>query len=93
MKIKITDTGVEILNNKYKYFLEKNKVMDGNTIVYKKVYRILDRIVDDDVINNIENTIVLTDLNKEEYYPSFTIKKLYNNNNKNFIDDLVLVQI
>ena len=93
MKIKITDTGVEILNNKYKYFLEKNKVMDGkNTIVYKKVYRILDRIVDDDVINNIENTIVLTDLNKEEYYPSFTIKKLYNNN-KNFIDDLVLVQI
>ena len=92
MKIKITDTGVEILNNKYKYFLEKNKVMVGNTIVYKKVYRILDRIVDDDVINNIENTIVLTDLNKEEYYPSFTIKKLYNNN-KNFIDDLVLVQI
>ena len=92
MKIKITDTGVEILNNKYKYFLEKNKVMDGNTIVYKKVYRILDRIVDDDIINNIENTIFLTDLNKEEYYPSFTIKKLYNNN-KNFIDDLVLVQI
>ena len=92
MKIKITDTGIEILNNKYKYFLEKNKVMDGNTIVYKKVYRILDRIVNDDVINNIENTIVLTDLNKEEYYPSFTIKKLYNNN-KNFIDDLVLVQI
>ena len=92
MKIKITDTGVEILNNKYKYFLEKNKVMDGNTIVYKKVYRILDRIVNDDVINNIENTIVLTDLNKEEYYPSFIIKKLYNNN-KNFIDDLVLVQI
>lgn len=92
MKIKITDTGVEILNNKYKYFLEKNKVMDGNTIVYKKVYRILDKIVDDDIINNIENTIFLTDLNKEEYYPSFTIKKLYNNN-KNFIDDLVLVQI
>ena len=92
MKIKITDNWIEILNNKYKYFLEKNKVMDGNTIVYKKVYRILDRIVDDDVINNIENTIVLTDLNKEEYYPSFTIKKLYNNN-KNFIDDLVLVQI
>lgn len=91
MKIKITDTGVEILNNKYKYFLEKNKVMDGNTIVYKKVYRILDRIVDDDVINNIENTIVLTDLNKEEYYPSFTIE-LYNNNKK-FIDGLVLVQI
>lgn len=92
MKIKITDTGIEIFNNKYKYFLEKNKVMDGNTIVYKKVYRILDRIVDDDIINNIENTIFLTDLNKEEYYPSFTIKKLYNNN-KNFIDDLVLVQI
>lgn len=92
MKIKITDTGIEILNNKYKYFLEKNKVMCGNTIVYKKVYRILDRIVDDDIINNIENTIFLTDLNKEEYYPSFTIKKLYNNN-KNFIDDLVLVQI
>ena len=92
MKIKITDTGVEILNNKYKYFLEKNKVMDGNTIVYKKIYRILDKIVDDDIINNIENTIFLTDLNKEEYYPSFTIKKLYNNN-KNFIDDLVLVQI
>ena len=92
MKIKITDTGIEILNNKYKYFLEKNKVMDGNTIVYKKVYRILDRIVDDDVINNIENAIFSTDLNKEEYYPSFTIKKLYNNN-KNFIDDLVLVQI
>lgn len=92
MKIKITDTGVEILNNKYKYFLEKHKVMGGNTIVYKKVYRILDRIVDDDVINNIENTIVLTDLNKEEYYPSFTIKKLYNNNKK-FIDGLVLVQI
>lgn len=92
MKIKITDTGIEILNNKYKYFLEKNKVMDGNTIVYKKVYRILDRIVDDDIINNIENTIFLTDLNKEKYYPSFTIKKLYNNN-KNFIDDLVLVQI
>ena len=92
MKIKITDTGIEILNNKYKYFLEKNKVMDGNTIVYKKIYRILDKIVDDDIINNIENTIFLTDLNKEEYYPSFTIKKLYNNN-KNFIDDLVLVQI
>ena len=92
MKIKITDTGIEILNNKYKYFLEKNKVMDGNTIVYKKVYRILDRIVDDDVINNIENTIFLTDLNKEEYYPSFTIKQLYNKNKK-FIDDLVLVQI
>ena len=92
MKIKITDTGIEILNNKYKYFLEKNKVMDGNTIVYKKVYRILDKIVDDDIINNIENTMFLTDLNKEEYYPSFTIKKLYNNN-KNFIDDLVLVQI
>ena len=92
MKIKITDIWVEILNNKYKYFLEKNKVMDGNTIVYKKVYRILDRIVDDDIINNIENTIFLTDLNKEEYYPSFTIKKLYNKNKK-FIDDLVLVQI
>ena len=66
MKIKITDIGIEILNNKYKYFLEKNKVMDGNTIVYKKVYRILDKIVDDDIINNIENTIFLTDLNKEE---------------------------
>ena len=92
MKIKITDNWIEILNNKYKYFLEKNKVMDGNTIVYKKVYRILDIIVDDDVINNIENAIFSTDLNKEEYYPSFTIKKLYNNN-KNFIDDLVLVQI
>ena len=92
MKIKITDNWIEILNNKYKYFLEKNKVMDGNTIVYKKVYRILDVIVDDDVINNIENTIFLTDLNKEEYYPSFTIKRLYNNNKK-FIDDLVIVQI
>ena len=92
MKIKITDIWVEILNNKYKYFLEKNKVIGGDTMVYKKVYRILDRIVDDDVINNIENTIVLTDLNKEEYYPSFTIKKLYNKNKK-FIDDLVLVQI
>ena len=92
MKIKITDIGIEILNNKYKYFLEKNRVIGGNIIVYKKVYRILDRIVDDDVINNIENAIVLTDLNKEEYYPSFTIKKLYNKN-KNFIDDLVLVQI
>lgn len=91
MKIKITDTGVEILNNKYKYFLEKNKVMDGNTMVYKKVYRILDRIVDDDVINNIENAIVLTNLNKEEYYPSFTIESY--NNNKKFIDGLVLVQI
>lgn len=92
MKIKITDIGVEILNNKYKYFLEKNKVISGDTMVYKKVYRILDIIVDDDVINNIENATVLTDLNKEEYYPSFTIKKLYNKNKK-FIDDLVLVQI
>lgn len=92
MKIKITDIGIEILNNKYKYFLEKNTAICGNIIVYKKVYRILDRIVDDDVINNIENAIVLTDLNKEEYYPCFTIKKLYNKNKK-FIDDLVLVQI
>lgn len=92
MKIKITDIGIEILNNKYKYLLEKNKVIGENIIVYKKVYHILDKIVDDDVINNIENAIVLTDLNKEKYYPSFTIKKLYNEN-KNFIDDLVLVQI
>ena len=92
MKIKITDNWIEILNNKYKYSLEKSTVIGGNVIVYKKVYRILDRIVDDDVINNIENTIVLTDLNKEEYYPSFTIKQLYNKNKK-FIDDLVLVQI
>lgn len=91
MKIKITDIGVEILNNKYKYVLEKNKVIVGNTMAYKKVYRILNIIVDDDVINNIENAIVLTDLNKEEYYPSFTIKSY--NNNKKFIDDLVLVQI
>ena len=92
MKIKITDISVEILNNKYKYFLEKSTVIGRNTMAYKKVYRILDRIVDDDVINNIENATVLTDLNKEEYYPSFTIKKLYNKNKK-FIDDLVLVQI
>lgn len=92
MEIKINNEKIKILNYEYKFLLEICNCKIGDVNVVKKKYRIIQRITDNDVIQLLVKNIIFVNENKEEYYPSFTLKKLLNNEEV-YIDDLVLIQI